>query len=275
MGKARNNRRSPALTASSADPLRLYELSVQDPVEDVEFLTHLFKEHRGRTPLTLREDFCGTAALCAAWAASMPERTAVGIDLDETTLDWARRMNLEPIGQARDRVTLHRGDVLDGWIRESEVVVAFNFSYCVLKKRRDLLRYFKTVRSGLAPTGFFVIDLHGGPDAQCEGEEEVEKDGFTYVWDQGPMDALTAHSIRRIHFRFSDGSAIEDAFSYDWRIWTLPELLELLREAGFARVEVYWEEADEDGNHTGMFSAVRRAENEEAFIAYLVSWRER
>ena len=34
-------------------------------------------------------------------------------------------------------------------------------------------------------------------------------------------------------------------------MWTLPELQELLREAGYSTVTVYWEEVDEDdeGQH--------------------------
>ena len=261
------------LTAATADPHRCYELSVQDPVEDVAFLTHLYEEHRGRPPLFLREDFCGTAALCAEWVKSDPRRRAVGLDLDRSTLAWAKKHNLAPLGDARERMVLHRGDVLDGWPEKADAIVAFNFSYCVLRERAQLLRYFRSVRKGLRAKGLFVLDIHGGPDAQSEGEEETEKDGFTYVWDQGTMDALTARSTRHIHFRFPDGSEISRAFSYHWRIWTLPELRDLLDEAGFARVEVYWEEADEKGDRTGMFTPVREAGNEESWIAHVVSWK--
>ena len=49
-----------------------------------------------------------------------------------------------------------------------------------------------------------------------------------------------------IHFSFPDGSKIKKAFTYDWRLWTLPEIRELLLEAGFQRATVYWEGTNEE-----------------------------
>jgi hypothetical protein len=43
-------------------------------------------------------------------------------------------------------------------------------------------------------------------------------------------------------------------------------------EAGFARCDTYWEGSTEDGEGNGIFRKVRRADNEEAWIAYLVGW---
>jgi hypothetical protein len=40
------------------------------------------------------------------------------------------------------------------------------------------------------------------------------------------------------YFAHREGSALRDAFRYDWRIWSLPELRDLLNEAGFSRGEV-------------------------------------
>ena len=57
-----------------------------------------------------------------------------------------------------------------------------------------------------------------------------------------------------IHFKFPDGSRIKNAFSYDWRLWTLPEVQELLAEAGFDRITVYWQGTDEEtGEANGEF----------------------
>lgn len=44
---------------------------------------------------------------------------------------------------------------------------------------------------------------------------------------------------------------IRDAFSYDWRLWSIPELREASLDAGFARVDVYarlGEAIDHEGN---------------------------
>ena len=51
----------------------LYEKSVQTPDSDVQFMKRVFKAERGRLPQVLREDFCGTAALCCEWIKMFPE----------------------------------------------------------------------------------------------------------------------------------------------------------------------------------------------------------
>ena len=106
-----------------------------------------------------------------------------------------------------------------------------------------------------------------------EIEEETEHKGFTYVWEQMPMDALSHEGIRYIHFRFPDGTEMKKAFTYDWRMWTLPELREILTEAGFSQVDVYWEGATEDGEGNGVFKKITKAPQEQSWIAYVVAWR--
>jgi hypothetical protein len=82
---ARKNTRSPQaparLTARTADKHILYQKSVQAPEYEVQLLTKLYKKAYGKKALTMREDFCGTAILCAAWAKSDKERSATGVDL--------------------------------------------------------------------------------------------------------------------------------------------------------------------------------------------------
>jgi hypothetical protein len=97
--------------------------------------------------------------------------------------------------------------------------------------------------------------------------------GATYVWDQRPYDAVSGEAMRYIHFRFDDNTELKRAFAYDWRIWSLPELRDLLGEAGFSRVDVYWEGSDTKGRGNGIFRKVRTAKNEQAWIAYVVAWR--
>lgn len=266
--------RNHSLTARNADRYALYEQSVQAPQAEVEFIDRIFRRARGRPPLSLREDFCGTALLCADWVKSHPERTAVGLDIDERPLAYGGRRHLRPLGEAAKRVRLLRRDVLDGAGEPADVVVAFNFSYCVLQSRRELLRYFAAVRSGLAPGGVLLLDVYGGPDAQTELVETKRMRGFSYVWDQRPYDAISGHARRYIHFRFRDGSELKRAFAYDWRIWTLPELRDALLETGFDRIEVYWEGSDARGHGNGVFRKVRAAENEQAWIAYVAAWHD-
>ena len=74
-----------------------------------------------------------------------------------------------------------------------------------------------------------------------------------------------------IHFKFPDGSRIKKAFTYEWRLWTAPEIRELLLEAGFRNPTVYWEGEDEDGEGNGEFSPEARGEADLAWIAYIVA----
>ncbi len=262
------------LTASTADRHVLYEASVQDTDTELEFINRVFKKVRGAQPLSLCEDFCGTAQLCANWVRQGPKHTAVGLDLHQATMNWGKKTHvcrLDSDGQKR--VSLLKRNVMDGLDQRVDVTVAFNFSYCALKRRAEMLTYFKRVYRDTCPTGAFFLDIHGGTESFEEMEESSKRRGFTYVWDQEPYDPINGTAMRRIHFRFPDGSEMKNAFSYDWRMWTLPELRDLLDEAGFAQVDIYWEGADKKGNGDGKFRKVRKAENEACFIAYIVAWR--
>ena len=261
------------LTARTADKHALYETSVQDTAADIHFLSRVFKKERGRPPLALREDFCGTGNLCAAWVASHPERTAVGLDLHQPTMDWGTKQHVAPLGEAASRVRLLKRNVLDGATEAVDLVVAFNFSYCIFKSRAQMKDYFKSAYKGTAAAGAFILDIHGGTESFEEMDEHTDHRGFTYVWDQEPYDAINGFAKRHIHFRFPDGTEMKRAFTYDWRLWTLPELRDLLLEVGFDRVDVYWEGADDEGGGNGIFRKTSRAENEASWIAYIVAWR--
>ena len=62
----------------------------------------------------------------------------------------------------------------------------------------------------------------------------------------------------------------ERVFSYDWRMWTIPELKEIMEDAGFKKVHVYWEGSDEDGDGDGEFTRVTQGEECESWVAYVV-----
>lgn len=261
------------LTAKTADKFRLYEASVQDTDADITFIERIFRKEFKRAPETLREDFCGTAKLCADWVRRGKTRVATGLDLHQPTMNWGKRHHLEPLGEDAQRVHLLRRNVLEGIEKPVDVAVAFNFSYCVFKQRQTLLAYMKRIRHDLKREGLFFMDIHGGTESFEELEEATRHPGFSYVWDQAPYDAINGYAKRYIHFRFPDKTSLERAFVYDWRLWTLPEIKDLLEEAGFSRVDVYWEGADADGSGDGHFKKTRRADNELSWIAYIVAVR--
>jgi hypothetical protein len=263
-------------TARKADVHDLYEKSVQDPVPDIALLARWFERTRGRVARTLREDFGGTAFFCAEWIKSDARRRAIAVDLDARTMAWGRRRHFKPAnaeGADPRRMTFLRANVLTARTPPVDLACAFNFSWCVFLERRTLVDYFRAARAALVRDGLFALDLHGGPSAWATCKDERRMGGFTYVWDQGPVDAITHRSIRRIHFDFPDGSRRRNVYRYDWRIWTLPETREALLDAGFRKVDVLWELYDKEGEGSGIFRRVDRAKNEESWVAYLLAWR--
>ena len=83
--------RKPRLTARTADKHILYERSVQSPDSDVDFIDRIYRKTYGEHARLLREDFCGTAALCCEWVRRRKQNESIGVDLDGPTLDWSRR----------------------------------------------------------------------------------------------------------------------------------------------------------------------------------------
>jgi len=158
-----------------------------------------------------------------------------------------------------------------------DLILALNFSYWVFKDRSTLLRYFRSVHRSLARRGVFILDIYGGPDSLEELRERRpiggKKRGFTYIWDQARIDHITNETLCHIHFRFPDGRSIRKAFTYDWRIWTIPEVRDVLTDAGFSRTTVYWEGDDDKGSGNGVFRPQKRGEPGKAFIAYIVAER--
>lgn len=259
--------------ASRADRHDLYQKSVQDVRWEAGFLERIFHEQRGRAPLSLREDFCGTALAACEWVRRNPRHTAVGVDLDAEVLAWGRQHNLSRLEpDASKRIELLQQDVLKVRTQPVDMLLAFNFSYWIFKERATLKRYFRRARESLNDDGLFLLDAYGGSDAYLEMRERDDLGRFTYIWDQADYDPVSGHTTCHIHFAFPDGSRLNQAFTYHWRLWTLPELTELLREAGFSAVSIYLEGTDpETGEGTGEFARVDRGEADPAWIAYLVA----
>ncbi len=270
MSRTRGAEREPRL-AECADRHKLYEQAVQDADTELEFLDEAFQSTRGRAARTLREDFCGTAQVACKWAASNELRSAIAVDKDPGVLAWGEEHNRAPLSDsARERVTLHQGDVLHAPGRDLDLVVAMNFSYWIFKDRKTLAAYFASVRRALAPDGLFLLDCYGGMDAYDTCKERRKVNGFTYIWEQADFDPISARTLCHIHFKFRDGSRLNHAFSYDWRLWTLPEIRELLAEAGFSKSTVLWQGTDEKtGEGNDIFEPAERGEPDPAWIAYV------
>ena len=267
------------------DPFALYEASVLSVDFDLDLIERVYHAARGRNFTKLREDFCGTAALACAWVLRKPTHTAIGVDNDPRVLAWARRHHLARMRGAADRVTLARHDVRRVTQSPVDVIVALNFSYWVFHERDELRRYFASARRSLRKGGMLVVNAFGGTESidvleerrripASQGPDGLRIPGFTYVWEHEAFNPVD-HRIRcAIHFRLASGRWMRRAFRYDWRLWTLPEIREVMREAGFLDAHVYaqgWDEARNAGD--GRFRRTQSFENQAGWLAYVVGLR--
>lgn len=275
--KKRPNKKTkaPRFTAATADRHELYQLAVQNVEAEIDFVDERFKIIRGRKARSLREDFCGTGNTSCEWVRRRPDNTAVGLDIDPDPLGWGREHNIAPLTPSqRRRVTLLQRDVRTPGREGSGVdcVLAMNFSYWLFMTRPELLAYFKSVRKSLATDGVFFLDHFGGYESMREMTEQRDIDaGFTYIWDQHKYNPINGQFTCYIHFKFPDKTRMKKAFEYTWRLWTLPEIQELLTEAGFRNVTVYWEGDDGDGEGNGVFEPATQGEADAGFICYLTA----
>jgi SAM-dependent methyltransferase len=274
--KQKKNKKKAALspyTAATADKYVLYEKSVQEPDAEIDLIKQMWSEQHTRPCRSIREDFCGTSQVAMQWVKDDPANTAVCVDLDPEVVDWAKARSAERLDEEQNgRIRWLLEDVRTTSPEKVDSVMAMNFSYYLFEQRSEMLTYFKNVHAGLKDDGLFLLDAYGGSEAFAEIEEPRELDGFTYVWDQSSYDPISGHAENFIHFEFPDGTRMDKAFAYAWRLWTLPEIRELLAEAGFTDVVIYWEGTDDDtGEGNGEFAPATVGEACEGWVAYLVA----
>lgn len=268
---AKASRNRPTM-AEQADIHELYEQAVQNVEHEAEFLRDTFKALRGREAQSLREDFCGTASAACEWVRQNPTHEAVGVDIDPAVLEWGRKHRVSRLNaEQQSRIRLIQSDVLTVETPPADILCAFNFSYWIFNTRELMLRYFKRAYASLKDDGVFFTDMFGGYEAQEELKEKTKHEGFTYIWHQAEFHPVTHYMRTHIHFKFPDGSKIKKAFTYEWRLWSAPEIRELMLEAGFRNATVYWEGEDENGEGNGVFSPEEQGEADPGWIAYIVA----
>ncbi|MCA9176652.1 MAG: class I SAM-dependent methyltransferase [Planctomycetales bacterium] len=267
----------PSTLAERADRFDCYQRAVQSPEHEVEFFEQAYRDVHRRKPLLLREDFCGTFAVCCEWVKSDPRRKAVGVDLCGETLQWGREHNLAKLTETQaKRVRLLEQDVRKRNQPHVDVLAAQNFSFWIFKTRPEVIDYFKIARANLNPGGILVMDMMGGGECYNVGNVDKRKIGkgkhsFRYDWEQGYFNPVNADCSFYIHFKFKDGSKLRHAFEYHWRFWTLPEVLEMLREAGFSETHTYWEQEDANGEDTGEWKRATENPSHPSWLCYVVA----
>ena len=255
------------------DKYYYYQNAVQSPENDAEFLEKTYLEIKGKKAKVLREDFCAAFALCCEWVKLDTNHQAYDLDIDPEPLNYGFENYLSKLSDSeKARVHILEQDVMkqNPEITKADIFAALNFSYFGFKKRSELLEYFKASYQALSEQGVLILDCFGGPSCMEPNIHETEFEDFSYYWDQDSFDPLTHEAQFYIHFKRKGEKRREQVFSYDWRLWSLAEIKDLLEEVGFKKVDFYWEGNEEDGSGNGVFEKVTKGERCEAWVAYVV-----
>jgi len=290
--------RAPITASPSVDTLELYRWAVQDPETHAIVLRTMYERLRpGRRPAVLREDFAGTSAESVAWVILQPGRRAVAVDLDGPTLDWAQRRAVGLLGPLASQIAFVQGDIRSVGppdVPPADIISVLNYSILYQRNLEDLRSYLRHAINGLAPDGILVLNLFGGaarlqpgitrrrvtPTPRLSTESPIP--AFEYLWEVRSYDRASHRLDCRIHFAIPDPTApgrtreVQDAFRYDWRLWSVRELVEGCAQAGFSVAQVWRHTCDPSKGEAGVFLGCVEPDSllgPDSWNAYIVACR--
>lgn len=249
----------------------LYIKAVQSPDTDVLFYEKKYRSLRGKSKknLVLREDFCGTGIISAEWIKLNKNYKSYGVDLDPEPLKMGNDKFVSKLSEEqRKRIQLIENNVLNSDIPKADIIAAVNFSYFLFKEREQLKKYFKRVYETLNKDGIFIVDIFGGTQCTDAIVDRHKHKDFTYYWEQKNFDPITNYADFAIHFRYKN-KMFKDVFKYDWRMWSIPEVTDIMKEVGFSETRVYWEGTARNGSGNGIFTETQTGEPCLSWIAYI------
>lgn len=260
--------REPSKTlAEAADKHKCYQRSVQDTKNEVVNLKNIYMDIYNEPPYSLREDFCGTAILCEAWIRKNVERSAIGVDIDASVIEYGKSQ----LKEESDRIELMVGNVLNVVTRKVDIIAGLNYGVCYFHERSMLVQYLKKAAESLNPKGILVCDVFGGSRCYKDKAETIRDFGdFKYVFEQRSFDLMTNRVDCRLHFKFPDGSALKDVFRYHFRLWSIAELKEAFMDAGFKRIHVWVAETHREDGEENFIRVERNLSPLHSFNAYIV-----
>ncbi len=255
------------------DKYDFYQRAVQSPDVDAKFLDRLYFELRGDHATVLREDFCGTFLVACEWVKRSKLKQAVALGLDVEPLGYGIKFNRSTLNSDQQkRLQVLSRDVLSHRTPGADLIVALNFSFFSFRERRVLKRYFESVYKSLSAKGVFVCDLFGGPACQRPNVDRSRRSGFEYFWEQKNYNPINQHARFEIHFKPRNGRKVKNVFHYEWRMWNLPEVQDILREVGFRETHVYWESDSRKGSGgSGIFRKRQIGDAAESWVAYVAA----
>lgn len=251
----------------------LYEYSVQDPKNDIPLIHEMAGTACGRPLYSLREDFCGTFQFSREWVKQSARHTALSLDLDPQPLAFGRMRAAQDLtDDERRRIRVLRRDVLKATRPGVDMIWVGNFSFYFIKERSKLVEYLRVARRSLKPRSAIVLEMAGGPEFTKAMSEKrsfpVPGVGrFRYIWEQGDFNPITAEARYRIHYEDARGNRMRNAFTYDWRVWSLPEVRDAASEAGFAKVATFVEKRGGQGDR---YVETLDGDNDPAWISYVI-----
>ena len=254
------------------DKYLLYRNSVQCPEDDIKFFTKVFKSLNKKPARTFREDFSGTFSISLEWIRAHAKNKSIAVDIDSEPLDYGKKHYLPKMTENQQkRIKIIKKSVLSPTLPKADIISVTNFSYYTFKERKALVQYFKNARKKLFTKGLFIIDAFGGSECQESSTETVKRKNFTYYWEQEDFDPINNYALFYIHFKRKNEKKRRKVFSYDWRFWSLPEIQDALKDAGFKDVQVYWEQSTKSGSGSGVFKKASSGESCACWIAYIIS----
>jgi SAM-dependent methyltransferase len=252
----------------------LYELAVTNPGPLSRFIDAAWRQRGSRAKPVLREDFSGSGALARAWAKEYGP--AIAVDRDPAAL--------KACGEHSSVKRVCR-DVLACTLK-ADIIAATNFAAGYFHTRPELVAYLKHARACLKKGGMFCADLYGGSDAFMRGKTRQRLRGpsgefIEYTWEQREAFPQTGRVLNAIHFRVGDQRSLKgarsfpDAFTYDWRLWSIPELRDAMLEAGFKIVRIF-DRLGEAVDSNGKLHIRELGEQEpmdDPFVVYVCAYR--
>eukprot|EP00249_Psilotum_nudum_P014026 c24627_g1_i3 orf=255-1187(+) len=167
---------------------------------------------------------------------------------------------------------------------KADIVCAFNYSCCCLQKRSDLILYLKHALQSISQDGgIFVMDLYGGMSSECSLKVYRHFGNFTYIWEQDEFDVITRTSRISLHFRLKNNQVLRHAFTYRFRLWSLPEVRDCLEEVGFDSIhfwmrsmpEMQGQGEQEIEDNDARYEEMGNFNQQDAWNAYIVAVRKR
>ncbi|KAL0369537.1 UNVERIFIED_CONTAM: hypothetical protein Sangu_0271800 [Sesamum angustifolium] len=167
-----------------------------------------------------------------------PDESMQNMTLRDNEGDSVTGMNSSP---GSTKTVQNTKSLKDIQLPAKDIVCAFNYSCCCLHNRKDLVLYFKHALNALSRKGgIFVMDLYGGTSSEGMLRLQRRFPNFTYVWEQAEFDIIQRKTRISLHFNLhKQHRKLRHAFSYSWRLWSLPEVKDCLEEAGFRSVH-FW-----------------------------------